>query len=38
MCDVMLEVMLLEAKRLGIDVEGLGEQRTHIAHRLLTLA
>src|SRR5580692_12807348 len=34
----MLDVMLLERKCCGIDVEGLSNQGSHVAHRLLTLA
>src|SRR5580700_1899281 len=34
----MLDVVLLESKRFGIDLESLGNQRRHVAHRLLTTA
>jgi len=35
--NVMLKVMLTEAKRFGIDIERVGQERTHISHRLLAL-
>src|SRR5579863_5948965 len=35
---MMLDVVLLKRKCCGIDVEGLGNQSSHVAHRLLTLA
>src|SRR5580698_3168942 len=37
MRDVVFEVMFAEAKRFRIDAECLGDQPSHVAHRLLTL-